>query len=213
MVPKIPFVFLAAADYHPAISQLSPIRKSLPFRTIFNVLGPLLNPTRPNGMVLGVYTQELGPIFAEALKQAGVKRALVVCGQEGLDEISIAGGTWVWSLEDGQITESVLHPTHFGLKAYPLETVIGSTPDVNATILKALLTNSPPPAVEFLQPPSLVNFDAIRDFVLINASALLVIAGLAQDWKDGVKLARQGIESGKAWDALCAFRDLGKERV
>ena len=74
---------------------LAPIRKALPFRTIFNVLGPLVNPALPRRMVLGVYARELGPVFAEALRGMGVQRALVVCGMESLDEVSIAGGTWV----------------------------------------------------------------------------------------------------------------------
>lgn len=86
------------------MALLAPIRKSLPFRTVFNVLGPLINPARPSGMVIGVYTKELGPVFAEALKELGVKRALVVCGQEGLDEISPAGETWVRRLLGGSLT-------------------------------------------------------------------------------------------------------------
>ncbi|KAG8908948.1 anthranilate phosphoribosyltransferase [Tulasnella sp. 403] len=205
-LPRVPFVFLSAGNYHPAIGALAPIRKSLPFRTIFNVLGPLLNPARPKGMVLGVYIKPLGPVFARALRDAGVKRALVVCGQEGLDEISIAGGTWVWSLQNGEITETVIHPSHFGLSAQPLDHVVGSTPSINAETLTALLTNK---AAVNLPPPA--SLDAIRDYVLINASALLVVAGIATDYKDGVRLARESIESGKAWEALAAFRDMGTE--
>ncbi|KIO20286.1 hypothetical protein M407DRAFT_245869 [Tulasnella calospora MUT 4182] len=202
-LPKIPFVFLAAGNYHPAIGALASIRKSLPFRTIFNVLGPLLNPARPKGMVLGVYIKALGPVFARALRDAGVQRAFVVCGQEGLDELSIAGGSWIWSLENGQITESVIHPSHFGLTAQPLDFVVGSTPKVNAATLTALLKNQPAPDL-----PAPASLDAIRDFVLLNASALLVVAGVASDFKDGVKRARESLENGKAWEALLAFRNM-----
>ncbi|KAG8951034.1 anthranilate phosphoribosyltransferase [Tulasnella sp. 424] len=202
-LPKIPFVFLAAGNYHPAIGALASIRKSLPFRTIFNVLGPLLNPARPRGMVLGVYTKALGPVFARALRDAGVQRALVVSGQEGLDELSIAGGSWIWSLENGNITESVVHPSHFGLTAQPLDFVVGSTPQANAATLTALLTNQPAPDL-----PAPASLDAIRDFVLLNASALLVVAGIASDYKDGVKRARESLESGKAWEAILAFRNM-----
>lgn len=197
-------------NYHPAIGALSPIRKSLPFRTIFNVLGPLLNPSRPKGMVLGVYTKSLGPVFARALRDAGVERAMVVCGQEGLDEISIAGGSWIWTLnEDRSIKESVIHPAHFGLVAQPLDRVAGSTPQINAATLEALLTGGSAPA----DLPPQVSLEAIRDFVVINAAALLVVAKVAVDFQDGVKRAQESIANGSAWAALQGFRQLGKERA
>ncbi|KAG8958721.1 anthranilate phosphoribosyltransferase [Tulasnella sp. 419] len=195
---------------------IAPIRKSLPFRTIFNVLGPLLNPARPRGMVLGVYTKSLGPVFARALRDAGVERFMVVCGDEGLDEISIAGGTHVWELdhsrktEDGQpeIKDSMVHPAHFGLNAWPLDMVAGSTPDVNAKTLRWLLgQESTPPVL-----PEPVSLEAITDFVLINASALLVVAGVAKDFIEGVDLARDSMKSGKAWAAIDAFVRFGRSQ-
>jgi len=98
-LPKLmstsPFLFLFAPHYHPSLAHLAPIRRQLNFRTIFNVLGPLINPARPQRMVLGVAKKELGDTFAEVLKLLKVERALVVCGKEGLDEISCAGETWV----------------------------------------------------------------------------------------------------------------------
>lgn len=94
-LPASPFLFLFAPHYHPALAHIAPIRRQLNFRTIFNVLGPLINPARPQRMVLGVAKRELGDTFAEVLRLLGVDRALVVCGCEGLDEISIAGPTWV----------------------------------------------------------------------------------------------------------------------
>ncbi|KAG8995900.1 anthranilate phosphoribosyltransferase [Tulasnella sp. JGI-2019a] len=202
-LPHIPFVFLSASNYHPSIASLAPIRKSLPFRTIFNVLGPLLNPSRPRGMVLGVYTRSLGPVFARALRDGGIERAIVVCGQEGLDEISIAGGTWTWTVQNGEIVEGVIHPTQFGIAAQPLANVTGSTPAVNAATLVALLNNAPQP--DDLPPPA--SMSAIKDFVCLNASALLVIAGIASDYKEGTQMARESIESGKAWKAFEKFRD------
>ena len=95
LTPTTRFAFLFASLYHPSMAALAPIRKSLPFRTIYNVLGPLINPARPGGMVIGVHSHVLGEVFAEALRELGVGRALVVCGKEGLDEISPAGETWV----------------------------------------------------------------------------------------------------------------------
>lgn len=92
-----PFLFLFAFLYHPSFSITSPIRKQLPFPTIYNLLGPLINPAKPNVMVLGVYKRELGPVFANALQKNGIRRAWVVCGDEGLDEISPEGPTHVRS--------------------------------------------------------------------------------------------------------------------
>ncbi|KAG9127269.1 anthranilate phosphoribosyltransferase [Ceratobasidium sp. 392] len=156
-----PFTFLLAAHHHRNLTSLAPIRKALPFRTIFNVLGPLVNPATPSRMILGVYARELGPVFAEALRGMGVKRALVICGMESLDEISIAGGTWAWSLEDGNITATTLHPSHFEPKMHPLSIVAGASPEENAQILIDLLDPSSPnylpPTYDVVPPPSSVN--------------------------------------------------------
>ncbi|KAI0251089.1 glycosyl transferase [Lactifluus subvellereus] len=200
-IPDIPFVFILAPHYHPALATLAPARRALPFRTLFNVLGPLLNPTRPRGMVLGVAEPALGPPFVAALKSGGVKRAYVVCGAEGLDEISCAGATHVWELlENGDVRERTLCPADFGLPAHPLSDVKSATPADNAAAFEALLTsgdNIP----EHLTP--------ILDFVLMNAAALLVVAGRAENFVDGVRLARESVTSGKAWHALEVFREYG----
>ncbi|KAH7337279.1 anthranilate phosphoribosyltransferase, TrpD [Rhizoctonia solani] len=187
-----------------SLTSLAPIRKALPFRTIFNVLGPLVNPAAPKRMILGVYTRELGPVFAETLRGMGVERALVVCGMESLDEISIAGGTWAWSLENGEITTTTLHPSHFELKSHPLSTVAGASPETNAQMLIDILDPN--------TPGRNIRSRAILDFVLMNASALLVIAGLAPDYPTGVKLARESIKSGRAWEAFKEFRERDKSR-
>lgn len=94
-LPRSPFLFLFAPHYHPSFAHIAPIRRSLDFRTIFNILGPLLHPARPERMLLGVARKELGDTYAEVLRTLGVGRALVVCGKENLDEISPAGETWV----------------------------------------------------------------------------------------------------------------------
>ncbi|KAG2341593.1 anthranilate phosphoribosyltransferase [Suillus weaverae] len=203
-ISKVPFTFILAPHYHPALAMIAPYRKSLPFRTLFNVLGPLINPARPRGMVLGVAERELGPTFVQSLHEGGVERALVVCGAEGLDEISCAGDTYAWQLVDGKITETTLHPDLFGLSIHPLASVAGGTPTENAGTFKALL-NSGNNIPESLTP--------VLHFVLLNASALLVVAGLASDFKEGVALAMDSITSGSAWDALLVFRNAGREAV
>ncbi|KAL6303164.1 anthranilate phosphoribosyltransferase TrpD [Sparassis latifolia] len=200
-IPRIPFTFILAPHYHPAMAMIAPYRKALPHRTMFNVLGPLINPARPRGMVLGVAEPELGQPFAQSLRSGGVERALVVCGAEGLDEISCAGETHAWELADGRITERTLHPEQFGLAVHPLAAVAGGTPAENAETFRLLLTsgeNIP----ERLTP--------VLHFVLLNAAALLVVAGLAENYKDGVEKAMKSITSGAAWKALETFRDVGK---
>lgn len=155
-------------------------------------------------MVLGVAERELGLTFAQSLHEGGVERAFVVCGAEGLDEISCAGDTFAWQLQHGEITEIKLHPEQFGLDVHPLSSVAGGTPTENAGTFKTLLTSGDD-IPESLTP--------VLHFVLLNASALLVVAGLASDFREGVALAMDSIMSGSAWDALLAFRKAGKEAV
>ncbi|KAI0783470.1 glycosyl transferase [Abortiporus biennis] len=201
-IAKVPFTFILAPHYHPAMAFIAPYRKSLPFRTMFNVLGPLINPARPKGMVVGVAEPELGYTFAQSLRDGGVERALVVCGAEKLDEISCAGKTFAWELKDGQITEQELTPELFGLKVHPLSDVAGGSPSENAETFKLLLTSGKD-IPERLTP--------ILDFVLMNAAALLLVAGVATDLKDGVRLGLESITSGKAWDALQQFKKAGED--
>jgi anthranilate phosphoribosyltransferase len=180
-------------------------RRALPFRTLFNVIGPLINPSRPKGMVLGIAKPELGISFAQTLQKLGVKRALVVCGAEHLDEISIAGPTFTWSFDDpnGDVKEAIIQPEDFGVQSHPLSEVLGSSAADNAIVLRRLLTpNGKDPL------PSTFNssLEAIQDFILINAAALLFIAGVAESYPHGVVLARQSLSNGKAMEALDSFK-------
>jgi len=209
--PRIPFQYILAPHYHPSLAFLAPYRKLLPFRTMFNVLGPLINPARPKGMVLGICEPELGATFARSLLDGGVEKALIVCGVERLDEISCAGPTHVWEMNRGadgkeNITEYLVDPkTDFGVDTHPLEDVAGHSPEENAAVFVRLLNPAqrlPPDADRETSKKD----NAITDFVVINASALLVVAGIANDFKHGVELARDSITSGKAWQALQTFR-------
>ncbi|KAH9073389.1 anthranilate phosphoribosyltransferase TrpD [Lactarius deliciosus] len=199
-IPDIPLVFLLAPHYHPSLAALAPARRALPFRTLFNALGPLLNPARPRGMLVGVAEPALGPPYVAALRAAGVRRGFVVCGAEGLDEISCAGDTRAWELrEDGEVRERTLHPTtDFGLPVHPLADVRGASPAENAATLRALLTSGDD-IPEHLAP--------ILDFVLLNAAALLVVAGRVDNFVDGVALAKEAVTTGKAWRAFELFRE------
>ncbi|KAK0467206.1 glycosyl transferase [Desarmillaria tabescens] len=200
-IPRVPFTFILAPHYHPELGYITPYRKALPFRTMFNILGPLINPANPRGMVLGVAEPEIGPTFAQSLRDGGVERALVVCGYEKLDEISCAGPTYAWELKDGVVTELTLHPELFGLDVHPLSTVAGGSPQENADTFKRLL-NSGGNIPEDLTP--------VLHFVQLNAAALLVVAGLASDFEEGAKMALESITSGNAWKVLETFREAGR---
>ena len=195
---RIPFTFVLAPHYHPALASITPYRKALPFRTIFNLVGPLLNPASPKGMVLGIAEPDLGYPFASSVSEAGVERAFIVCGAEKLDEISCAGPTHVWEVDQGKISEKTLNPSDFELPSYPLTAVAGGSPQENAETFRELLTSGNQ------LPEKLV---PTMDWVAMNASALLVVAGIAQDFSEGARLAKESITSGRAWEALTIFRE------
>ncbi|SCV74822.1 BQ2448_7851 [Microbotryum intermedium] len=196
------FLFLYAASYHPSLVRLAPIRKSLAFPTIFNALGPLINPVKPTAMIVGVHSKYLGEIFVEALRITGVERAWVVCGREGLDEISIQGETDIWDLKDGTITPCVIHPTRdFGLPCSPLSLVAGGSPSENASTLNSLLDDQLGP------------LNPIENFVVLNTAAVLIVAGKAKDGFQGVELARKSLKDGSAKKALADFREVAKRVV
>ncbi|KAI9139614.1 glycosyl transferase family, a/b domain-containing protein [Paraphysoderma sedebokerense] len=196
LISSTNFCFLFAQRYHPAMKHVAKERKELGVPTIFNLLGPLSNPVKTDGAVIGVFKKELGMLVAESLKLMGVERAIVVCGEEGLDEVSPAGPSYVWSLENSSITSSTINPIDdFGIsKLHPLSSVRGGDKVHNAEILRSLLQNELP------------RDHPILDYVLMNAAVVCVVSGIAKDWKEGVEVARKSIESGSAWKVLQQFR-------
>ncbi|SPO20195.1 related to TRP4 - anthranilate phosphoribosyltransferase [Ustilago trichophora] len=232
---KSKFSFLFAQLYHPALAPLGPIRRSLGFPTIFNVLGPLINPAKPERCILGVHSYYLGRIFAEALRKRGTQRAWIVCGQEGLDEISPAGKTDVWELGEGEIKEFTIEPADFGLPSHPLEHVGSHSADENAAIVLKMFSTpdssslpSEPLAQNMqLDPTNFLNFapetmvhvrslpsipksvrlQAVKDYTLLQSAALLYVGSYASTLEEATALARQSIESGAALRALETFRD------
>jgi anthranilate phosphoribosyltransferase len=176
------------------MAHIAPVRKEIGIRTIFNVLGPLCNPADIDARVLGVSSKLLGEIFAETLRLMGVKRAMVVCGFEGLDEISPQGKSHIWRLdEQSQLEYFSIEPGDFGLCSHSIEEVRSGTPPENAALLLRLLDGELPEG------------NAVLDFVLLNAAALLVCAEKAKDWRDGVRIAKESIKSGSARKALDGF--------
>ncbi|ORZ00982.1 anthranilate phosphoribosyltransferase [Syncephalastrum racemosum] len=192
------FCFLFSQTYHPAMKHVAALRKEMGIPTVFNLLGPMSNPAKPSRVVVGVHSPQVGGLMANALKLTGIQDILVVCGAEKLDEISPAGETHYWRVQaGGELTTGTLHPTRdFGLATHPLSEVKGGDGHHNAQILSKLLNNQLPQG------------DPILDFVLLNAAALLVVANIASDFKDGVAKARASIESGSALKTLEAFRDM-----
>ncbi|CAG8567156.1 5037_t:CDS:2 [Ambispora gerdemannii] len=192
IINKSNFCFLFAPVFHPALKNVAGPRREIGVSTIFNLLGPLLNPAQPKRVVIGVHSKNIGALVAESLRLRGATKAMVVHGIIGLDEISPEGETCVWELSQSKITEYVVSPADFGLPNHPIISVVGGTSEENAAILGKLLEgNSEGP---------------ILDFVLLNAAAVLVVADKARDFKEGVKLARESIKSGRALAALTDFR-------
>ena len=188
-VARTNFCFLFAQQYHPAMRHVSAARKQLGIRTVFNVLGPLSNPCIPQYQLTGVYSAKLGPLFAHSLHRLGVRRAMIVHGEEeGTDELSPHGSSLIWWLsEDGSVDELRVSPTDFGLPSHSIDQVRSGSAQDNVQTLLAILRGEP---------------SAVSDWVVMNASAALVCAGRASDWKDGVAVARAAIADGSALQLL-----------
>jgi anthranilate phosphoribosyltransferase len=168
-------------------------RRDIGIRTIFNLLGPLTNPAMATYQLIGIYSGELVGAIANVLKNLGSVRAMVVHGLEGLDEISLCGPTQVAELRDGQVKEYVIEPEQFGLKRCPIEDLHGGSAEQSAIIVRAVLDGQPGPA---------------RDVVLLNSGAALYVSGSAATVQDGINLAAQSIDSGKARQKLTQLVEL-----
>lgn len=173
------FTFMFAQNHHPAMKFIVPVRKSIPDKTIFNILGPLTNPAGVKKSMLGVFDKAFVPKMAEALKINGAKSALVVSSNEGMDEISISDVTHACLLKEGKMQEFIIDPQEYGIKKAPLEAIIGGDARVNTNILQNIFNER---ATE-----------AQKDIVLINAAASLMVDGMARDIQDGLEMAQEAI--------------------
>lgn len=187
---ELGLAFLYAPALHPAMKEAAPIRRALGLRTIFNILGPLTNPAGAPFQLVGVYEARLVPLVAEALRQLGVKRALVVHGEDGLDEVSLSAPTLVAEVEEGRVKTYRVRPEDMGLPRRSPEAIRGGDANENAVILRKVLSGEESP---------------YRDVVLLNSGAALYAAGRTLTWKEGVELARETILSGKALALLEDF--------
>ncbi|GAA0533451.1 anthranilate phosphoribosyltransferase [Rhizomicrobium palustre] len=175
--------FLFAQGFHPAMRYVTPVRRALGFRTIFNLIGPLSNPAGAKRQLLGVYARDLLEPVAKVLAAHGAEKAFVVHGAEGLDEISISGETYVTALENGETRSFVIVPEDAGLPRWPIEAVKGGDAPENAAALTRLLNGEK---------------GAYRDIVLLNSAAALMVADKAGDLREGVDIAAKMIDSGAA---------------
>ena len=184
---KTGIAFLYAPAMHSAMKYVQPIRRELKLRTVFNLLGPLTNPAQASAQVVGVYSASLVEKLAEALRELGLRRALVVHGDDGLDEITITGPSKVAELRDGQVRIYQVAPEDFGLQRSSLEEIAGGDAAGNANIIRSILQGER---------------SSRRDVVLLNAAAALVAAGHADRIGDAVPLAAYAIDSGHARERL-----------
>ncbi|KQM13017.1 anthranilate phosphoribosyltransferase [Novosphingobium sp. Leaf2] len=179
--------FLFAARHHPTMGRLMPLRKSLGRRTIFNLMGPLANPALVSRQLVGIARPAYVPIYADALLRLGTDHSMVVSGDEGLDELSLAGGNEVADIHGSELSMRRVSPQDAGLPVAPVEAIRGGDPAYNARALYDLLMGEP---------------GSYRDAVLFNAAGALLIAGEVQTWAEGVDEAAETIDKGLAKSLL-----------
>lgn len=193
ILKEINICFLFAQNYHISMKHVGLIRKELGIRTIFNILGPLANPAGASLQVMGVYSEDLVEPMAKVLNNLGVKRGMVVFGQDGLDEISLSAPTTVCEFGNNEFKTYVIQPEDFGFEKCKKEDLFGGTPQENATITKSILAGDKGPK---------------RNAVALNAGAALYIGGKTDSFEAGVRLAEKMIDSGKATEVLEKFVEL-----
>jgi anthranilate phosphoribosyltransferase len=191
-VDEIGIGFMFAPNHHSAMKHAAPVRRELGVRTIFNLLGPLTNPASAKRQVMGVFSKDLTLKLAKVLQNLGSEHVLVVCGADGMDEISFTGDTHVAELKDGKISEYTLNPTQFGLPIHALKSIrVENAQESKAMILDVLDGKS-----------SAGKQSAARDIVLLNAGAAIYVAGLQANIHAGIEHAAQVIDSGTAKQKL-----------
>ena len=178
------FTFMFAQNHHPAMKFIVPVRKTIPDKTIFNILGPLTNPAGTKKSLLGVFDKAFVPKMAEALKINGSTSALVVSSNEGMDEISISDVTYAAQLRNGSVDEFIIDPQKYGITKAPLEAIVGGDAKENAKILHDIFNASAT--------------QAQKDIVYINTAAALMVDGLARDIQEGLEMVDEAIRNKRA---------------
>jgi anthranilate phosphoribosyltransferase len=192
---EIGICFLFAKNHHPAMGRIQPIRQRLGVRTIFNLMGPLSNPAGVKRQLIGIARPAYVPIYAAAKARLGTERTFIVSGDEGLDELSLAGGNELADVTGNEFEMRRVTPVQPNLPYAPIEAIRGGDAAHNAKALEALLMGTPGP---------------YRDAVLFNAAATLIVAGKTEDWAAGAELAAGAIDSGAARDKLARWIELAR---
>ncbi|WP_256385661.1 anthranilate phosphoribosyltransferase [Novosphingobium sp. TH158] len=192
---EIGICFLFAGAHHPAMGRIMPIRRAIGRRTIFNLLGPLANPARVKRQLVGIARPAYVPIYAEAIARLGTDQTFVVCGDEGLDELSLAGGNELAIVTGENLSMRRVSPGDAGLGEAPIEAIRGGDPAFNAAALNGLLLGETGP---------------YRDAVLFNSAAALLVAGEVSDWREGAQEAAEAIDKGLAKGLLDCWIDATK---
>jgi anthranilate phosphoribosyltransferase len=189
--------FMFAQNFHPAMKYVSGVRKELGFRTIFNLLGPLTNPARANCRILGTSSPKVAKKMAEALLNLNMRHALVVCGEEEIDEISVSGNTLVYEIRNKKLNEFILNPQDYGIQKYKITQLLSSTPEENAQKFRDILSGN--------------GESALHDFIVMNAGPALYVTGVASSIKDGIRIAEEAIDNGDAASKVAAFIEVTKK--
>lgn len=195
---KLGIAFFFAPVFHPAMKHAIGPRREIGFRTIFNLLGPLTNPAGVKRQILGVYDPDMTELIAGVLERLGTQNAMVVCGEDGIDEISITGFTKITQIKNREITTYYIKPEDLGLHRYELKDIKGGDAKVNAEITLNILRGRDGPQ---------------RLMVIVNSAAVLVVGGVARDMRDGIEIAAETIDSGRAFKKLEILREYTKRFI
>lgn len=187
--------FLFAKNHHPAMGRIQPIRQKLGVRTIFNLMGPLSNPAGVKRQLIGIARPAYVPIYAAAKARLGTERTFIASGDEGLDELSLAGGNELADVQGNDFEMRRVVAVQANLPHAPVEAIRGGDPQHNAKALEALLIGAPGP---------------YRDAVLFNAAATLIVAGKTTDWTEGAEMAGEAIDSGRAKQLMADWIELAQ---
>ena len=187
MVREVGFGFFFAPRYHPAMRHAGPVRASLGIRTVFNFLGPLTNPAGASRLSVGTSDSRMAGLMVDVLRNRGAERAFVFYGEDGLDELTTTGPSFIYRLRDGEVTTAEFTPEDFGVRRAAIEELKGGSVKENAEILRAILDGRPGPK---------------RDIAIVNAAPAIVVSGLADGFVEAVVLAAEAIDSGDAQAVL-----------
>jgi anthranilate phosphoribosyltransferase len=190
-IEKIGIGFMFAPNFHKSMKHAAGVRKDLTIRTIFNILGPLTNPANAKGQVLGVFDEKLTEVMANVLKNLGIEKAMILCGRDGMDEITVCNSTKISELCDGEMKNYEITPEQFGFKRRLLEEIVGGDSKINSAIILDIFKGEK---------------GAKRDIVLLNSAAALYVGKVVRSLADGVFMAEEIIASGKAMKKLDELR-------